>query len=204
MPGAGSCPGGGATLRGGGEPCGGWRRRRTQRRRAHRSSSPRRPAAGRAPRRRGEAATAGGCRCGDARVWRMRMQWAGVGRRAQRSSSQRRSAAGQAPCRAALGEQGVRSPIFFLQPALLPGAPLHPLRRPSSQLSTAALPSKGARLLGAATSMRGGPSRSPLHPSVSGGGGRATPLSRTPAGGRCRRKNAKSLLQELMAKFCRD
>jgi hypothetical protein len=30
-----------------------------------------------------------------------------------------------------LGEQGVRSPFFFLQPTLLPGAPL-PLRRPSS------------------------------------------------------------------------
>jgi hypothetical protein len=70
------------------------------------------------------------------------------GRWAQRSSSQRRTAAGRAPCRAALGEQGVRSPIFFLQPALLPGAPLLPLWRPSSQLSTAALPSKGARLLG--------------------------------------------------------
>jgi hypothetical protein len=61
-----------------------------------------------------------------------------------------------------------------------------------------------ARLLGAAASMRGGPSRSPLHPSVSGGEGRATPLSRAPAGGRCRRKNAKSLPQEPMAIFCRD
>jgi hypothetical protein len=81
MAGAGSCPGGGAALRGDGESCCGWRRRRTQRRRAwgrraQRSFSPRRTTTGRAP----------SCSALDEQgVW------------SQRSSSPRRTAAGRAP-----------------------------------------------------------------------------------------------------------
>jgi hypothetical protein len=112
----------------------------------------------------------GGCGCGG-------LAW---GRRAQRSSSQRRTASGRAPCR----------PIFFLQPAL-----------PSS-LAAALLPTldggpseQRREAVGVAASMRGGPSRSPLHPSVFGRGGRAMPLSHAPPRGRCRCKNAKSLLR---------
>jgi hypothetical protein len=89
-------------------------------------------------RRTSRVAAVGGCGCSGQAGGQMRRR-AGVadavgprgGRRAQRSSSQRRTVelpAGQS------SSSGRRSPP--------------PLRRPSSQLSTAALPSKGARLLG--------------------------------------------------------